>query len=238
MTSLAAAPLHSWRSFSRMAIHAVARCKVPIGEAVMSNGDRSFDGDVARPSVATALEVTDLIERLNGGEDEAFSQLWTVLYDELRMLARSRLRGENPGHTLQTTALVNEAFIRLIANDDLRVKGRAHFFGAASEAMRRILFDRARHHACHKRRGDRTRVPLDQVDAYARDHSQELIDMEESFEQLTARHPRQGRVLSLRFFLDMTVAEVAELLDISENSVINDWRFGKAWLARGSKSHD
>lgn len=151
---------------------------------------------------------------------------------ELRQLARRYMRGENPGHTLQTSALVNEAYIRLIDQQKVRWQNRAHFFGIAAQLMRRILIDHARSHHYAKRGGGALRVSLDETAAVTDARAAELLAVDEALEKLTAMDARKGRIVELRFFGGLTEEETAEVIGISSPTVQREWRAAKAWLHR------
>ena len=177
-----------------------------------------------------SAHVTQLLASIRDGSEDATGQLWRVVYDELRDLADSKMRREPSGHTLQPTALVNEAFLRLVRSESQRWENRAHFFGAAAEAMRRILIDRSRRHAAAKRTPEAGRILLDEMDEVAVDSGPELLALEDALVVLEQRNERQARIVKLRFFAGLTVEQTAELLEVSRATVVNDWRFARAWL--------
>lgn len=177
-------------------------------------------------------EVTRLLSSIRDGSEGAVEELWRVVYEELRELARSKVRREAANATLQPTMLVNEAYMRLVRSESERWENRAHFFGAAAEAMRRVLIDRARQHRAAKRTDGRERVSLDELDAVAAESADELLALEEALRKFEARNPRQARVVKMRFFAGLTNEEAAEALGVSRGTVVNDWRFAKAWLQR------
>jgi RNA polymerase sigma-70 factor (ECF subfamily) len=153
-----------------------------------------------------------------------------LVYNELRRVARRYLRSERPDHTLQPTALVHEAYIRLLGQREIMWQNRAHFFGVAAQLMRRILVDHARAHQAEKRGGHKQKVPLDEALEYTADKSAELVALDEALDRLAARDPRQARVVELRFFAGLTEQETAELLGISVRTVKRDWDVARAWL--------
>jgi len=176
-------------------------------------------------------EVTRLLEALRGGERDAESRLLALLYDELRRLARSYLRRERPDHTLQATALVNEAYLRM-AGASAPAKNRAHFFGIAAQVMRRILVDHARAHSAGKRGDGVPRLPLDEAVLVAHAESQQLVDLDEALSRLAKFDARQARIVELRFFAGLSVEETADVLDCAARTVNREWRMARAWLRR------
>lgn len=183
-------------------------------------------------SSAPVHEVTQLLEDLAEGEDHAADRLIPVVYDELRRLAGSYMANERPDHTLQPTALVHEAYFRLVGQRDVRWRNRAHFFAVAATAMRRLLIDHARRHRAEKRGGGR-RVTLSHE--LADDGGTEILDvlaLEEVLARLEELDRRQAKVVELRFFGALEVEEVAEVLGVSPATVKRDWRHARAWIRR------
>ena len=154
-----------------------------------------------------------------------------MVYAELRRIARRQIRQQKPGHTLQTTALVHEAYLRLTGNSETPFHDRAHFFGLAATAMRHILVDHARAHQTDKRGGAYQRVTLDES-AVSTERAAELIALDDALTALAALHARQARVVEMRYFAGLTAEETAEVLQISPDTVLRDWRAAKAWLHR------
>lgn len=175
-------------------------------------------------------EITRLLQEAAGGDAAAAERLWSLVYGELRRVARRHLANERPGHTLQTTALVNEAYLRLTGGSDVAWSGRAHFFAAAAEAMRRILIDRARRRRTEKRGGGLERVTLDEARVGHPSAPEELLALDEALERLEARDPRRAQVVKLRFFAGCTEQEIARVLGLSERSVSRLWTGARAWL--------
>ena len=181
-------------------------------------------------------DLTGLLAQWRGGDPAVESQIVAAVYDELHQIARRYARKERAGHSLQATALVNEAYVRLVARRS-SWKNRAHFFGVAATVMRRILIDRARRH-CAGKRGDRMpHLPLDDnfVERSARAglssaHLENAIAVDESLTKLAAVNPRQSRIVELRFFGGMTSKEIAEVLGIGERTVDREWAVAQAWL--------
>jgi RNA polymerase sigma factor (TIGR02999 family) len=181
---------------------------------------------------AGSSDITQMLKEVTSGDDSAVRRLMPLVYDELRALAESYLRQERSDHTLQATALVHEAYVRLIKQDDVEWQNRAHFFAVAAQAIRRILVDhaRARHRA--KRGGGLERVRLDEDVAVLEERDLDLVALDESLEKLAALHERQARIVELRFFGGLTLKEVAECLGVSPRTVDGDWSMARAWLRR------
>lgn len=171
-----------------------------------------------------------LLSALTNGEDGAASKLIPVVYDELRRLAGSYMRRERVDHTLQATALVNEAYLKLIEQRAVNWQSRAHFFGVAAQLMRRILIDHARGHTREKRGGEQKKVSLDEVILFSEQQADELLAVDDSLNLLEKMDPRQARVVELRFFAGLSVEEAAEALGVSPKTVKRDWSVAKAWL--------
>jgi RNA polymerase sigma factor (TIGR02999 family) len=168
----------------------------------------------------------------SNGDRSALDQLLPLVNDELRQLARRYMRRESPGHTLQTSALVNEAYLRLIDQKQVQWQNRAHFFGIAAQLMRRILIDHARKAHYAKRGGGAIKVSLDEAAAVTEARAAELLAVDEALEKLTAMDARKGRIVELRFFGGLTEEETAEVMGISTPTVQREWRAAKAWLRR------
>lgn len=177
------------------------------------------------------LKPTTLMLRAAGaGEPGAAEELLPLVYEELRSLARSKLLKEAPGQTLQPTALVHEAYLRLVGNEDPGWDGKGHFFGAAASAMRQILVERARRKRADKRGGGRRKVPLDPIEPLSEPPSDEVLAVDEAVKRLERLDPRKGQIVNLRYFARMTTAETAAALGISVGTVGREWRFIRAWL--------
>jgi RNA polymerase sigma factor (TIGR02999 family) len=180
----------------------------------------------------TDSDVTRLLTALANGEPAAMDQLLPVIYDELKRLAAAQLRRERGEHTLGATALVHEAFLRLVDQRTVDWNGRSHFFGIAAQAMRRILVDHARRRTAHKRSREQ-QVTLDTAVPVAADSdSDEILDVHEALERLALLDARQARLVELRYFAGFTIDEAAELLGISAATAYRDWAFARAWLQR------
>ncbi|HLV87775.1 MAG TPA: sigma-70 family RNA polymerase sigma factor [Candidatus Sulfotelmatobacter sp.] len=180
--------------------------------------------------MAEAEDVTLLLSALTRGEQHAASKLIPVVYDELRRLAASYMRRERIDHTLQATALVNEAYLKLVEQRSVDWQSRAHFFGIAAQLMRRILIDHARGQLRQKRGGEMQMVSLDEAFVFSEQQGDELLAINDSLEKLTKVDPRQARVVELRFFGGLTVEEAAQVLGVSPKTVKRDWNVAKAWL--------
>ena len=177
-----------------------------------------------------SAEVTRLLMEWSNGQEQALDRLVPQIHRELRKLAASYMRKERPDHTLQPTALVNEAFLKLIDQRAVRWQNRAHFFGIAAQAMRRILVDHARAHAAGKRGDGIRKVPLDDAMMIGGTVDIDLLALDESLTRLAAIDPQQSRVVELRFFGGLTMEETAEVMHISPATVGREWRMAKAWL--------
>jgi RNA polymerase sigma factor (TIGR02999 family) len=177
-------------------------------------------------------DVTRLLEQLRAGDRNAVADLVPLLYDELRQLASKYLRRERPGHTLQATALVHEAYLRLVDQKDVGWQNRSHFFGVAAQQMRRILVDHARHRHAAKRGGAAPKVALDEALVVSDQAAEDVLQLNELLTRLAELDEQQARVVELRVFGGLTVEEAAEALDISPATVKRDWAMAKAWLTR------
>ena len=175
-------------------------------------------------------EITALLAQLGNGNQEVAPKLIPLVYKELHRLAGAYMQRERVDHTLQPTALVHEAYIKLIQQHSIDWQSRAHFFGIAAQVMRRILVDHARGHLREKRGGGQTAVPIDETLVFAPEQSGELLKLNEALERLTRVDPRQGKIVELRFFGGLTVQQTADLLEISPKTVKRDWSMAKAWL--------
>jgi RNA polymerase sigma factor (TIGR02999 family) len=179
---------------------------------------------------ASTADITRLLNKVADGDEQAAGELIPLVYDELRRLAVRRLRHERPNHTLQATALVNEAYMKLAAQRSIKWQNRAQFFAVASQAMRRVLVDYARAHETAKRGGQQLRVTFDEMCAFSPGISEEVLAVNESLERLERIDPRQARVVELRYFAGLTTEEAAEALGISAKTVIREWNVARAWL--------
>jgi RNA polymerase sigma factor (TIGR02999 family) len=180
-------------------------------------------------------DITEIISRFESGEPQAASELLPIVYDELRRLAAEKLGRENPGQTLQPTALVHEAYLRLVSTDQGRQwRGRTHFFAAAAEAMRHILVDRARQKRSQKRGGARTRVAFHEQMLTSPDASDEILAVHEALSALAEVDAQAAELVKLRYFAGMSIDETAEVLGISPRSADRLWSYARAWLQRAT----
>jgi RNA polymerase sigma factor (TIGR02999 family) len=175
-------------------------------------------------------EVTRLLTAWGNGNKAALEKLMPLVYDELRRLAHYYMRREHPGHTLQTTALVNEAYFRLVDQKHVHWQNRAHFFAISAQLMRRILVDHARSHQYAKRGGGALKVSLDDVGVVAQEQAADLVALDDALRNLAAIDERKGRIVELRFFGGLSAEETAEALKISPRTVMREWSMAKAWL--------
>jgi RNA polymerase sigma-70 factor, ECF subfamily len=174
--------------------------------------------------------VTELLTRWSQGDDAALAELTPLVYGELRRLAHREMGAERPDHTLQTTALVNEAYLSLADQSNPRWQNRAHFFAVAARAMRRILVSYARSQRSEKRGGGALKVDLDEAALISPEESKEIVDLHEALEQLATLDSRKAQVVELKYFGGLNYEEIAEVLKISSITARRDWRFAKAWL--------
>lgn len=177
-------------------------------------------------------DVTQVLAQLRDGDQRAADKLLPMVYDEFRALARHYLGQERANHTLQPTALVHEAYLKLVDQTRVDWQGKSHFFAVAAQAMRRILVDHARSRQRDKRGGGRARVALDEAVALSPQKDEDVLALDEALERLGKLDPRQAKVVELRFFGGMSVEEVAQALGVSKRTVEGDWTFARAWLAR------
>jgi RNA polymerase sigma factor (TIGR02999 family) len=183
-------------------------------------------------SVSSPKEITQLLVAWNKGDVNALEQLTPLVHTELHRLAKRQMAGERPGHILQTTALVNEAYLRLIDWRNVEWRDRAHFFGLAAQIMRRILVDFARARRREKRGGEALRVSLSEAADVGREQSPDLVALDDALRALEKLDARQARVVELRFFAGLSYEETAEALNVSVGTVRRDWSFAQVWLFR------
>jgi RNA polymerase sigma factor (TIGR02999 family) len=181
---------------------------------------------------AAPRDVTGWLQAWSEGDESALARIVPVVHEELRRLAHRYMRREQRGHLLQTTALVNEAYLRLVDAKQLHWRNRAHFLAIAARVMREILVDFARQRKARKRGGDRTLVRFDEALGVAGERTLDLEALNEALTTLASIDHRKSRVVELRFFGGLTTPEIAEVLDVSPNTVLADWSFAKAWLSR------
>ncbi len=175
-------------------------------------------------------DVTRILEAAQGGDPKAAEELLPLVYDELRKLAASKMANEAAGNTLQPTALVHEAWLRLVGDENPKFGGRAHFFAAAAEAMRRILIDRARRKRALRHGGGQVRVDVQAIDVASPDADDQLLAVNEALDRLAAQDRIEAELVKLRYFVGLTVEEAAGLLDISPRTARNYWAHARTWL--------
>jgi RNA polymerase sigma factor (TIGR02999 family) len=179
-----------------------------------------------------AHQLTQLLQAWSEGDQSALDKLMPVVYDELRRLARHYMADERPGHTLQTTALVNEAYLRLVDAAQFNWESRAHFFGVCAGMMRRILVDAARSRQAQKRGADVPDLELQEALAVGVERGRDLVAIDDALQALAAFDARKAQIVELRFFGGLSVKETAEVLKVSEETVLRDWKLAKSWLRR------
>jgi RNA polymerase sigma factor (TIGR02999 family) len=175
-------------------------------------------------------EITQLLAEWSGGNQSALDELYPLVYDELHRLARRYMSRERKGHTLQTTALINEAYVRLVDQKNVPWANRSHFFAISAQIMRRILIDHARRNQYAKRGGGARQVSLEEAATVVPDQSEELLRLDEALKSLAEMDPRRSQVVELRYFGGLNNEEIAGVLHISENTVTRDWNMARAWL--------
>jgi RNA polymerase sigma factor (TIGR02999 family) len=200
-------------------------CRFQMSEASLS---RQFKQSLMEP----ANNVTELIVDWRNGNEAAFESLFAVVYDELRRMASSYMRHERADHTLQTTALVHEAYLKLVKQSDSPLQNRVHFFAVAAKVMRQILIDHARTRQYEKRGGGSTRISLEEAAVISDQRAEELVELDEALIALAAIDERQSQIVEMRYFGGLTIAESAEYLKVSPDTVTRDWNMSKAWLYR------
>jgi RNA polymerase sigma factor (TIGR02999 family) len=179
-----------------------------------------------------AIQITELLQSWSQGDERAIDQLIPLVYDELHRMARRYMSSENPGHTLQATALVNEAYLRLIQGAHANWNSRTHFFAVCAQVMRRILVDWARSRSAQKRGSDRSVLELNEVIAMPAQTGTDLVAIDDALKSLALVDRRKSQVVELRFFGGLSIPETAAVLRISEETVNRDWRMAKSWLRR------
>jgi len=181
---------------------------------------------------AAQQQVTRVLQDVGAGRAQASQQLLPLVYEELLVIARQRLRDERVHHTLNATALVHEAYMRLVGDDAAAWENRAHFFGAAARAMRQVLIDYARKRGRAKRGGDQPRIPLNVVDLAVEAPVEDVLAVDRAVEKLAAKDPRMAEVVQLRFYAGLSVEETAAALGMSERTVRREWSLARAWMMR------
>ena len=175
-------------------------------------------------------EITQLLAEWREGNQSALDELYPLVYDELHRLARRYMSRERKGHTLQTTALINEAYVRLVDQKNVHWANRSHFFAISAQIMRRILIDHARRHAYAKRGGGAQQVSLEEAAIVTPDASAEMLRLDEALKSLAEMDSRRSQVVELRYFGGLNNEEIAGVLNVSENTVTRDWNMARAWL--------
>jgi RNA polymerase sigma-70 factor, ECF subfamily len=187
-------------------------------------------GRYNRPTQDSVDDITTLLVAWGRGDEAALEQLIPLVHRELHQIAQRCLKAERPGHTLQPTALVNEAYLRLVGVRRMSWKNRTHFLAMSARMMRRVLVDFARSRQYQKRGGGVMRVSLDEAHGVSTDRGQDLVALDEALSTLSAIDERKARVIEMRFFGGLTAEETAEVLDVSRETVLRDWRLARAWL--------
>ena len=177
-------------------------------------------------------DVTQILDRVHQGDPKATDELLPLVYEELRKLASWRMAREAPGQTLQATAVVHEAYLRLVGQEDQQWQNSRHFFSAAAEAMRRILVERARHKARQKHGGDWQRVDLDEINVATESNDETLLFVSDALEKLAVKDPVCAELIKLRFFAGIPNYKAAEMLGLSERTAKRNWAYARAWLAK------
>lgn len=181
---------------------------------------------------ATKTDATQILKEWSEGDKDAPARLMPLIYEELRRRAAEYLRHERPDHTLQATALVHEAYLKLIDQNRVDWKTRAHFCGVAAQLMRRVLLEHARGHNTEKRGGKLEKLRLDETRELSDERAPDLIALDDALKSFTSTYPREGNVVELKFFGGLQANEIAEVLDVSQKTVLRDWNFAKLWLRR------
>jgi RNA polymerase sigma factor (TIGR02999 family) len=181
---------------------------------------------------SSSQDVTELLDQWRSGNKDALDALLPIVYDELHSLAHRRLRGERPDHTLQTTALVNEAYLKLVNQKSVQWQNRAHFFAVAAQVMRHILVDYARTRQYAKRGGGARHLSLDDAPVLSRERSREIVALDEALKRLAEIDPRKSRIVEMRYFGGLSAEEAAEALGVSAITVKREWLKARAWLYR------
>lgn len=188
--------------------------------------------EIAPVSAPSPHEVTRLLVELTDGNRTVLDELLPLIYDELRRLARNYLRRERSDHTLQATALVHEAYMRMVDQSRVRWQNRAHFFGVAAQMMRRILVDHARRHVAEKRGSGGEKLALDEVSGLSITPDKDMVALDDALKLLAAFDPQQERIVEMKYFGGLTIEEIAEVIEVSPVTVKREWATAKAWLYR------
>lgn len=199
-----------------------------VARAERAHASRGAEG--SRMPTPEPPRLTQLLIAWSEGDQRALDELFPLVYDELRRMARRQMRRERPGHTLRTTALVNDAYLRLVDQREVHWQNRAHFFAIAAQMMRRILVDHARSKRYEKRGAGAAHVPLEEAAVLAHGKEAEIIALDEALVALGEIDPRRARVVELRYFGGLSNEEIGEVLKVSPNTVTRDWNMARAWL--------
>lgn len=210
--------------------------KIPLAGLEYGNS-LSITHRVGKTLMASSPQrVSQLLVAWGDGDQAALEELMPLVYDELRRLAHHYMSRERPGHTLQTSGLLNEACLRLVDQENIQWQDRAHFFGISARLMRQVLVDYARRRHYAKRGGDARQVSLDEAMIVSRERAADVVDLDEALNRLAEIDPRQSQIVELRFFGGLSIEETAEVLSVSEGTVMRDWTLAKAWLRRAIRS--
>jgi RNA polymerase sigma factor (TIGR02999 family) len=197
------------------------------GLRLSTSGEELESGRADRPE---PLDVTVLLDRVAAGDRQSTDRLLEAIYGQLRRIAQQRMKDEKPGHTLQATALVHEAYLRLVRNKELKWSSRAQFYVAAAQAMQRILVEHARKKKRLKRGGDRRPVASNVVDLAREENLEDVVTLTDAIDRLEGEDPRAALVTRLRFYAGLTVEETAKAMKLSERTVMREWAYARAWL--------
>lgn len=189
-------------------------------------------------TLSSEPDVTELLHEWRRGDKAALDRLTPLVYDELRRIAHRYMRQERGGHTLETTALVNEAYLRLAGRERVEWQDRAHFFAVTAQVMRHVLIDHARNRRYAKRGGAAQQVPLEEAHAMSAERAAELLALDEALEKLARLDPRKARVVELRYFGGLSLEETADALEVSVMTVRRDWRAARAWLYKEMRNDE
>jgi RNA polymerase sigma factor (TIGR02999 family) len=183
-------------------------------------------------TAASKENVTQILQAWSSGNQKAFDELFSIVYKELHRIAAAYMRRERPTHTLQPTALINEAYLKLVDKPTMNWRNRAHFYAVAAKIMRRILIDHAREHAAQKRGGGNEKLALEEGLVHEEERDVDLVKLDEALSAFEKIDPEKSRIIELRFFGGLSIEETAEVLSISASTVKRDWRTARAWLRR------
>lgn len=182
------------------------------------------------PTQSSPHDITELLKDWSGGDSTALDRLIPLVYDQLHRMAHQHMRRERAGHLLQTSALMNEAYLRMVNQPDLKIENRVHFFGIAARLMRQILVDEARRRNSAKRGGDALQVSLSEATNLAGEQAADVLALDDALKMLEVIDGRQSQIVELRFFGGLSIEETAEVLKVSPGTVMRDWTFARAWL--------